>query len=106
MISPQVTKHQMAFIKPFPPLNGKNVILLALESQAGQWEGRTDSLPLLYTHLAKKVREPNCDGVMPGKAGRAGKQRTETLLYWLLSISHISLALLLSWEDLEKCSKH
>lgn len=54
MISPQVRKHQMAFVKPFLPLNGKNVILLALESQAGQWEGRTDSLSLLYMHLAKK----------------------------------------------------
>lgn len=54
---PQVTKHQMAFIKSFPPLNWKNVILLALESQAGQCEGRIDSLFLLYVHLAKKVRE-------------------------------------------------
>lgn len=77
MISPQVTKHQMAFI--FPLLNGKNVILLALESQAGQWEDRTDSLSLLYTHLAKKVRESKCGGVMPGKGGRVGTQQTESL---------------------------
>lgn len=46
MINPQVTKRQMAFIKSFPPLNGKNVILQALENQAGQCEGRTDSLSL------------------------------------------------------------
>lgn len=79
MISPQVTKHQTAFVKSFPPLNGKNVILLALESQAGQWEVRTH---YLYTHLAKKVRESKCDGVMPGKAGRAGKQWRESLALW------------------------
>lgn len=57
MINPQVTKRQMAFIKSFSPLNGKNVILPALESQAGQCEGRIDSLSLLYTRLTKKVRE-------------------------------------------------
>lgn len=57
MINPQVTKRQMAFIKSFSPLNGKNVILLALESQAGQCEGRIDSLSLLYRGLTKKVRE-------------------------------------------------
>lgn len=57
MINPQVTKCQMAFIKSFPPLNGKNVILLALEIQAGQCEGKTDSLSLLYMCLTKQVRE-------------------------------------------------
>lgn len=98
----------MGFIKFFLPLNEKDVIPPALESWAGQHEGRTDSLSLLYTHLTKKVREVKWDGILPGRADRLGKQWS--LPPQLLSNSNTSPALLTflqrSWEIRQRLISH
>lgn len=43
---------------------------------------------------------------MPGKLARQENNGQKALLYQLLLISPINLTSLLSWEDLEKFSKH